>query len=225
MQYTMNVSSFGFRGFGIAISISRWYCELTMSLTGDDNSKPLDKSKRLRVGKNVKEQVKIAYLTTRLTNRQLADKYSIPFGTICSWVARGKWNEERDSVHQETANRAIAIQQSIVEDSVSNLQKRYLERVQTQVNRGLNAIEQSSMVSVSEVDTTFNALNKVHSVAKSVYGLEGQQNRTDNRPIINVAFLASTPNLKSDTISNPPKQAIDIPFNPVKDRLNEGVVQ
>jgi len=72
------------------------------------------------------------------------------------------------------------------------------------------------MVSVNEVDTTFNALNKVHNVAKSVYGLENQQGRTDNRPIINVAFLASTPNLKSDTISNPPKPLIDLPFNPAK---------
>lgn len=196
-----------------------------MSLTEGDNSEPLGKSKRFRVGKNVKEQVKIAYLTTRLTNRQLAEKYNLPFGTICSWVSRGKWNEERNSVHQETANRAIAIQQSIVEDSVSNLQKRYLERVQTQVNRGLNAIEQSSMVSVSEVDTTFNALNKVHSVAKSVYGLEGQQGKADNRPIINVAFLASTPNLKPNSIQNQTGEAIDIPFNPVKDRLNEGVEQ
>lgn len=193
-------------------------------LTGESNSEPASK-KRLRVGKNVKEQVKIAYLTTRLTNRQLAEKYNLPFGTICSWVSRGKWNEERDSVHQETANRAIAIQQSIVEDSVSNLQKRYLERVQKQVDRGLNAIEQSSMVSVSEVDTTFNAMNKVHNVAKSVYGLEVQQGKTDNRPIINVAFLASAPNLKSNSNPNPIQPAIDVPFNPVEDRLNEGTAQ
>jgi len=172
--------------------------------------------KRVRVGQNVKEQVKIAYLTTRLTNKDLAKKYNISYGTICSWVFRGKWDKEREQVHGETAERAIAIQQSIVEDSVANLQKRYLERVQKQVDRGINAIEQSSMVSVNEVDTTFNALNKVHNVAKSVYGLENQQGRTDNRPIINVAFLASTPNLKSDTISNPPKPLIDLPFNPAK---------
>lgn len=194
------------------------------NLTGESNSEPASK-KRLRVGKNVKEQVKIAYLTTRLTNRQLAEKYNLPFGTICSWVSRGKWNEERNSVHQETANRAIAIQQSIVEDSVSNLQKRYLERVHKQVDRGLNAIEQSSMVSVSEVDSTFTAMNKVHSVAKSVYGIDAQQSRNDSRPIINVAFLASTPNLKLDSVSNPPKEPIDVPFNPVEDRLNDGVVQ
>jgi uncharacterized protein YjcR len=166
-----------------------------MSLTEQSNS---NNGKRYRVGKNVKEQVKIAYMTTRLTNNQLAEKYSLKLGTINSWISRGKWFEERDAIHQETANRAIAIQQSIVEDNVTNLQKRYLERVQKQVDRGLVAIEQSSMVSVTEVDTTFNAMNKVHSVAKSVYGLEAQQVKGDNRPIINVAFLASNPNLKSN---------------------------
>jgi uncharacterized protein YjcR len=181
--------------------------------------------KRLRVGKNVKEQVKIAYLTTRLTNKQLADKYNISYGTICSWVFRGKWDKERDSVHQETATKAIAIQQSIVEDNVANLQKRYLERVQKQVDRGINAIEQSSMVSVSEVDTTFNALNKVHSVAKSVYGLESQQGRGDNRPIINVAFLASTPNLKPELNPVSTKPVIEIPFNLPKEGLNEATDQ
>lgn len=176
-----------------------------MSLTDQSNS---NTEKRYRVGKNVKEQVKIAYMTTRLTNNQLAEKYSLKLGTINSWISRGKWFNERDAILEQTANRAIAIQQSIVEDNVTNLQKRYLERVQKQVDRGLVAIEHSSMVSVGEVDTSFNAMNKVHNVAKSVYGLESQQVRGDNRPIINVAFLASNPELKQRP--NPIKDSIPI---------------
>ena len=64
----------------------------------------------------------------------------------------------------------------------------YLERVVTQVDKGLAVLEAATPATVREVDQHFEALGKIDKIARPALGLNDQANGTKGG-IVNIAVL------------------------------------
>lgn len=114
----------------------------------------------------------------------LATFYKIKPSTLEARIRRGGWATKRlalrDAVQVKQAEKTV--------QTLSNRASGYLERVVSQVDRGLSVLEATTPATVKEVDQHFEALGKIDKLARPALGLNDQANGTKGG-IINIAVL------------------------------------
>lgn len=97
--------------------------------------------------------IRAEYITTKVTQKELAEKYEVSLRALREQSANGKWSEKRREMQQKKADKiAEALNDRSVKQTVRDIEKvcKLARKMIEKVNRAINQVDKVTYISLDE---------------------------------------------------------------------------
>ncbi len=101
----------------------------------------------------------------------LVTKFGVTKGALNARIARGNWATKRDKLFERASKNAVA---AATRSLTASGAATFVERVQKQVNVGLDVLEQNAPETLGDAEKHSRVLDNYDKIGRRVYGLDGE---------------------------------------------------
>ncbi len=131
------------------------------------------------------EKIKLEYITTDVSYRELSDKYEVSLSSLSKTAVRDKWSKQREKHRKKIATK---VQQKIVNKKVRELEKEIgiaeaisdiLQAAVSHPGQFLKMCEDGSgeKYSFERISEALDALSKLEKSKRSLYGILSEKEK------------------------------------------------